>query len=73
MVINKYNVVQTGANIQSGGLKFALVNVEYQGSFAAIVAILPINDAENVINAKTKKDKNLFFNIIMYISFSHDR
>ena len=46
MVINKYSVVQTGANTQSGGLKLALTNVEYQGSFAVIVAILPINDAE---------------------------
>jgi len=72
MVINKYSVVQTGANTQSGGLKLALTNVEYQGSFAVIVAILPINDAEYVINAKIKKDKNLFFNMIIYISFDHD-
>ena len=73
MVINKYNVVQTGANIQSGGLKLALVNEEYHGSLYVIVAMLPIKDAEYVINAKIKKDKNLFFNIIIYISFDYDR
>ena len=72
MVINKYNVVHTGANIQSGGLKLALINVEYHGSLYVIVAMLPTKDAENVINAKIKKDKNLFFNIIIYISFDYD-
>ena len=56
MVINKYNVVQTGANIQSGGLKLALVNEEYHGSLYVIVAMLPIKDAEYVIKAKIKKD-----------------
>tara|TARA_Y100000994_G_C15430300_1_gene333929 strand:- start:118 stop:225 length:108 start_codon:yes stop_codon:yes gene_type:complete len=34
--------------------------------------MLPIKDAEYVINAKIKKDKNLFFNIIIYISFDYD-
>ena len=30
--INKYRAVQTGAKIQSGGLKVGLIIVEYQGS-----------------------------------------
>ena len=40
---------------------------EYHGSLYVIVAMLPIKDAEYVIKAKIKKDKNLFFNIIIYI------
>tara|TARA_X000001036_G_C20271130_1_gene640333 strand:- start:384 stop:503 length:120 start_codon:yes stop_codon:yes gene_type:complete len=39
-------VVQTGAKIQSGGLKEGLINNEYQGSLKPIVAIPPITDAE---------------------------
>tara|TARA_B100001109_G_scaffold56052_1_gene45332 strand:- start:332 stop:451 length:120 start_codon:yes stop_codon:yes gene_type:complete len=39
-------VLQTGANIQSGGLKEGLVNNEYHGSLKLIVAIPPIADAE---------------------------
>ena len=35
-VIIKYRVVQTGANIQSGGLKVGLLNNEYQGSLKFI-------------------------------------
>ena len=73
IVINKYNVVQTGANTQSGGFKVDLFKDEYQGSFDVIVAILPIKDAENVINVKIIKDKNLFFNIIIYISLQNER
>tara|TARA_S200000501_G_scaffold367131_1_gene403014 strand:+ start:128 stop:349 length:222 start_codon:yes stop_codon:yes gene_type:complete len=73
MVINIYNVVQTGANTQSGGLRPDLFKVEYQGSFDVIVAILPINDAENVTKPKIKKDKNLFLNIMIYISFHHEQ
>tara|TARA_Y100000817_G_scaffold56778_1_gene41946 strand:+ start:732 stop:953 length:222 start_codon:yes stop_codon:yes gene_type:complete len=73
MVINKYNVVQTGANTQSGGFKVDLFKDEYQGSFDVIVATLPIKDAENVINIKIIKDKNLFFNIIIYISLQNER
>jgi hypothetical protein len=37
---------------------------EYQGSLKPIVAKPPIADAEKVIRANNKKDKNLFFNII---------
>tara|TARA_B100000700_G_C14518781_1_gene612103 strand:+ start:399 stop:587 length:189 start_codon:yes stop_codon:yes gene_type:complete len=62
-------VVQTGAKIQSGGLYDGLINNEYHGSLKLIVAILPIADAEYVINANNEKDINLFFNIfILYIS-----
>ena len=38
MVIIKYNVVQTGAKIQSGGLKEGFIIDEYQGSLKPIVA-----------------------------------
>ena len=41
-----YNVVQTGANIQSGGLNDDLFSDEYQGSLKVIVAKPPINEAE---------------------------
>ena len=50
MVIIKYSDVQTGANIQDGGLKVGLLSNEYQGSLNSIVAILPITDAEYVIS-----------------------
>tara|TARA_Y100001970_G_scaffold213350_1_gene260715 strand:+ start:576 stop:695 length:120 start_codon:yes stop_codon:yes gene_type:complete len=39
-------VVQTGAKIQSGGLKDGLINNEYHGSLKLIVTIPPIKDAE---------------------------
>jgi hypothetical protein len=32
IVINKYSVVQTGANTQLGGLKLGRIISEYQGS-----------------------------------------
>ena len=63
MVIIKYKVIQTGAKIQSGGLKFDLINCEYQGSLELIVTIRPTNEAENVIKKNRTNDKNLFFNI----------
>ena len=46
IVINKYNVVHTGAKTQSGGLNDALFKVEYQGSLYEIVDIAPIKEAE---------------------------
>ena len=67
-VIIKYNVVQTGANTQSGGFKLDLINCEYHGSFKVIVTKPPINEAENVTIKKITNDKNLFFNIlVLYI------
>ena len=62
-VIIKYSVVQTGAKTQSGGLKFDLINCEYQGSFKLKDTKPPINDAEKVIIKKRMNDKNLFFSI----------
>tara|TARA_B100001057_G_scaffold298733_1_gene298878 strand:+ start:1128 stop:1358 length:231 start_codon:yes stop_codon:yes gene_type:complete len=62
-VIIKYRLVQTGAKIQSGGLKFDLISCEYQGSLKLIVTIPPINEAEYVIISKIKNDKNLFLSI----------
>ena len=63
IVINKYKKVQTGANIQSGGLKKGLFKLEYQGSLKFNVTNPPINEAENVVIAKRIKDKILFFSI----------
>ena len=62
-VIIKYNVVQTGANTQSGGFNPDLIKLEYQGSLDDIVAIPPIKEAEYVTTANIMKDKNLFLNI----------
>ncbi len=62
-VIIRYKIVQTGAKIQSGGLKFDFTNWEYQGSLKLIVTNPPIKDAEYVINKNRTNDKNLFFNI----------
>ena len=46
IVIIKYNVVQTGAKIQSGGLKEGFIIDEYHGSLKPIVAKPPMADAE---------------------------
>ena len=62
-VIIKYKVVQTGAKIQSGGLKFDFTSCEYHGSLKLIVVIPPINDAEYVIIKKRINDINLFLSI----------
>ena len=55
MVIIKYNIVQTGAKTQSGGLKGDLVNDEYQGSFRLIDTAPPIKEAEKVTIKKWEK------------------
>jgi len=65
--IKKYNIDQTGAKTQSGGVKNDLFKLEYQGSFELIVEMLPIKDAEYVKIAKMTNDINLFFSIIIYI------
>ena len=64
--IIKYSVVQTGANIQSGGLKVRLFNSEYQGSLNLMVANPPINEAENVIARNDRNVKNLFLIILVF-------
>ena len=65
----KYNVVHTGAKIQSGGLKLDLTNSEYQGSLKFIVTNPPIKEAEYVISRKRVNDNILFFNIlVLYIN-----
>ena len=61
MVIIKYSDVQTGANIQSGGLNDGLFSNEYHGSLKLIVAKPPIKEVEYVIKLKSKNDMNLFF------------
>jgi len=70
--INKYNAVHTGAKTQSGGVKNDLDKDEYHGSLEDIVATLPMNEAKYVVAKKITKDKNLFFNIIIYISCDHE-
>jgi len=62
--MNKYKVVQTGANIQSGGLNVGLFSNEYQGSLNVMVAKPPINDAENVIARNDRNVKNLFLSML---------
>tara|TARA_B100000963_G_scaffold293421_1_gene263807 strand:- start:394 stop:612 length:219 start_codon:yes stop_codon:yes gene_type:complete len=69
MVIIKYKVVQTGANIQSGGLNGGLFNNVYHGSLNVMVAKPPINEAENVIARNIINVKNLFLNMLnIYIT-----
>jgi len=57
-------VVQTGANIQSGGLNVGLFSNEYHGSLNLIVAKPPIIEAENVIARNNINVKNLFLNML---------
>ena len=67
--MNIYKVVQTGANIQSGGLKIGLFNDEYQGSLNVMVAKPPMNEAENVIARNNRNVKNLFLSMLnIYIT-----
>ena len=69
MVINIYKVVQTGPNIQSGGLNVGLFNNEYHGSLNVMVAKPPMNEAENVIARNNINVKNLFLNMLdIYIT-----
>ena len=71
IVIIKYNVVQTGANIQSGGLKVGLLNNEYQGSLKLMVASSRFTEAEKEKIKKRIKVKNLFLNmIVLYININ---
>jgi hypothetical protein len=61
IVINKYSVVQTGANTQLGGLKLGRIISEYQGSLKEVVTYPPIKEAEKVIKIIIDRDKYLFF------------
>jgi hypothetical protein len=56
-------VVQTGPNIQSGGLNDGLFSNEYHGSLNVKVTKPPINEAENVITRNNINVKNLFLNM----------
>ena len=64
IVINKYKMVHTGPNTQSGGLKTGLFNKEYQGPLKVNVANPPINEAENVMIRNNINVTILFFNIM---------
>ncbi len=65
MPIKTYNVVQTGAKIQFGGLKKGLFNPAYQVGMAGVVAsepIAPINKQAIIANASFNK---FFTNLIL--------
>ena len=64
IAIIKYKIVQTGPNIQSGGLKNGLFNNEYHGSLKLMVAKPPINEAENVMERNNINVKNLYLIIV---------
>ena len=67
-VIIRYKIVQTGPKTQSGGLKFDLISVEYQGSFKFIETNPPTKEAEKVTMKKRINDKILFLGIkVLYI------
>ena len=55
-----YNVVQTGAKTQLGGLKLGKIISEYQGSLNEAVVNPPMADARDVIKSIKNKDKYLF-------------
>ena len=55
-----YNVVQTGAKTQLGGLKLGKIICEYQGSLKEAVVKPPIAEAIKVIKSIKNKDKYLF-------------
>ena len=62
-------MVQTGPNIQSGGLNVGLLSNEYHGSLNVMVAKPPMNEAENVIARNDINVRNLFLNIMnIYIA-----
>ena len=66
--IKRYSIVQTGAKIQSGGVRKDLLSEEYHGSLDDMVETPPINEAKYVTAIKKTKDTNLFFNIkVLYI------
>ena len=60
MDIIKYNVDQTGANTQLGGLKLGKIISEYQGSLKDAVIKPPIADGIKVIKSIKNRDKYLF-------------
>jgi hypothetical protein len=61
--IMMYNVVQTGANTQLGGLKLGRIISEYQGSLKEAVVTPPMADAREVIKSIKNRDKYLFLDI----------
>tara|TARA_Y100000816_G_scaffold261081_1_gene217809 strand:+ start:170 stop:412 length:243 start_codon:yes stop_codon:yes gene_type:complete len=68
IAIKRYRADQTGAKIQSGGVRKDLFSEEYHGSLEDMVATLPINEAKYVAATKKIKDTNLFFTIkVLYI------
>jgi hypothetical protein len=55
-----YNVVQTGAKTQLGGLKLGKIISEYQGSLKEAVVNPPMAEAREVIKSIKNRDKYLF-------------
>ena len=60
MPITKYRIVQTGPNIQEGGLKNGLLRVVYQVFTELIVKIEPSIPAPSHITIAAKNFQNLF-------------
>jgi hypothetical protein len=58
--IMMYSIVQTGANIQLGGLKLGKMIAEYHGSLNEVVVKPPIVDALKVIKSIKNRDRYLF-------------
>jgi len=64
MINIKYNIVQTGPNIQLGGLKPGLAIVWYQPSTALKVANDPIRAVKITDPIETNQYLVVFFNFI---------
>jgi hypothetical protein len=65
IVINKYKIVHTGPNTQSGGLNIGLFNNEYQGSLKLMVAKPPTKEAEKVMIRNNINVKSLFLIMLL--------
>ena len=59
-----YNVVQTGAKTQLGGLKLGRIIWEYHGSLKDAVVKPPIAEAINVIISIKSSDKYLLLDML---------
>ena len=66
IAINKYNVDQTGAKTQLGGLKLGSIISEYQGSLKVVVVKPPIAEAKKVIKSITNIIKINFHIYILH-------
>lgn len=65
--MSTYKVVQTGANIQFGGLNDGLLMVVYQVLTDSIVNVLPKKPIESGIARQTRKAKTLAIGLFFVI------